>query len=297
MVQMLVHSRIDHTVIRAKEDVPASPSALETCLTSDQGVTHVAVVHCETTTGILNPIGDLGRVAKNQGKVYIVDAMSSFGGMPIDLEKSGIDFLISSPNKCLESVPGFCFILCRRPVLLACEGWARSLSLDLLDQLKAFEKSGQFRFTPPTHALLAFDQALNELENEGGIVARNARYLRNHQTLLAGVARLGFQPYLAAEVQSPFITAFRYPSQGFNFEHFYRALSDRGFIIYPGKLTRVDTFRIGTIGRIFPADIEQLVRAMEFAEKERGHIGEGTTKVSRYQDVTEGHLKRHRVRL
>ncbi len=154
MAQMLAHARIDHAVVRTGEDVPLDAAALKTYLASDPAVTHVAAVHCETTTGILNPIEELGHAAKAGGKVYIVDAMSSFGGMPIDFAKCGIDFLISSPNKCLEGVPGFSFVLCRRGVLLACEGWARSLSLDLVGQLKTFEKNGQFRYTPPTHALL-----------------------------------------------------------------------------------------------------------------------------------------------
>lgn len=266
MVQMLSHARIAHTVLRTDDDSPLSATELNQCLQTDSAITHVAVVHCETTTGILNPIEELGRMAKVAGKIYIVDAMSSFGGMPIDLEKCGIDFLISSPNKCLESVPGFCFVICRRSVLLACDRLARSLSLDLLSQLKGFEKNGQFRFTPPTHTVLAFNQALNELEQEGGIRARHERYRENHETLLSGMAKLGFQPYLDAAIQSPFITAFQYPAGAqFDFQSFYRFLSDVGFIIYPGKLTHTDTFRIGTIGRVFPRDLKQLLSAIESA--------------------------------
>ncbi len=264
MVQMLSHARIAHTVLRTNEDSPLSASTLKDCLASDPAITHVALVHCETTTGILNPIEELGRIARLAGKIYIVDAMSSFGGMPIDFEACGIDFLISSPNKCLESVPGFCFIFCRRAVLLACEGSARSLSLDLLSQLKGFEKNAQFRFTPPTHTLLAFKQALDELEQEGGVLARNERYRQNHQTLLSGMTRLGFKTYLRGAIQSPFITAFRYPAEAqFDFQGFYDHLSEAGFVIYPGKLTGVDTFRIGTIGRIFPADLKQLLASIE----------------------------------
>jgi len=272
MVQMLNHARIDHVVLRTPEDTASDPKALEACLAADPAVTHVAAVHCETTTGILNPIGAIGRATKKYGKIHIVDAMSSFGGMPIDCEKCGIDFLISSPNKCIEGVPGFCFVLCRRAVLLASEGCARSLSLDLLGQLKSFEKNGQFRYTPPTHAILAFARALDELEAEGGIIGRGERYRRNHETLLAGMARLGFHPYLEPSVQSHFITAFRYPKgKPFEFDGFYRRLSDRGFIIYPGKLTEVDTFRIGNIGRLFPEDMEQLVFAIQATLSEMGY--------------------------
>ena len=262
IVQMLQCARIPHVVARAAEDATLDPAALEVWLADDPTISHVAVVHCETTTGILNPIDAIGRVVKHDGKVFVVDAMSSFAGMPIDFATAGIDFLISSPNKCIEGVPGFSFVFAKRPLLLASEGWARSLSLDLLGQLKAFEKSGQFRYTPPTHALLAFDQALRELEAEGGIAARSERYRRNHQTLLAGMARLGFRPLLAPAVQSHIITAFRYPDAGFDFGVFYGKLSERGFIIYPGKLTQVDTFRIGNIGRLFPQDLEQLVAAI-----------------------------------
>ena len=169
MVQMLKSARIDHLVLRAEESAPLSAASVALVLAQNADVTHVAAVHCETTTGILNPIADIGEVVKKQGRTFIVDAMSSFGGMKIDLEGWGIDFLISSANKCLEGVPGFSFVLCRRRVLEACEGSARSLSLDLLGQLRGFDKNGQFRFTPPTHALLAFHQALDELDGEGGV--------------------------------------------------------------------------------------------------------------------------------
>jgi 2-aminoethylphosphonate-pyruvate transaminase len=263
MVQMLKHARIHHRVLRSAEDTPVDASALESCLASEPAVTHVAVVHCETTTGLLNPIEFIGRVAKGYGKTYVVDAMSSFGGMPIDIAACGIDFLVSSSNKCIEGVPGFSFVLCRREALLASEGWARSLSLDLLGQLKGFEKDGKFRYTPPTHVILAFDQALRELEMEGGAPARHKRYRRNHEVLLAGMALLGFKPYLDPTLQSSIITAFRCPPSGqFDFDWFYTELSRRGFIIYPGKLTQVDTFRIANIGRLFPADMEQLIAAI-----------------------------------
>ncbi len=271
IVQMLQHARIAHTAVRAPEDQPVSPAALDESLSRDPAVTHVAVVHCETTTGILNPIEAVGGVCRKHGKINVVDAMSSFGAIPIDFEACGIDFLISSANKCVEGVPGFTFVLCRRALLTVCEGYARSLSLDLLGQLKGFEKNGQFRYTPPTHSLLAFNQALDEIEQEGGVAARGARYRHNHETLLAGMKELGFRPLLAPEVQSYIITAFLTPEDPrFAFVDFYRRLSDRGFIIYPGKLTKVDTFRIGNIGRLFPADLDQLVHAIRGALLEMG---------------------------
>jgi 2-aminoethylphosphonate-pyruvate transaminase len=262
IAQMLQCAKIAHTVLRTGEDEPADPAALDACLAGDAAITHVALVHCETTTGILNPLEEMGRVARKHGKVFVVDAMSSFAGMPIDFAATEIDFLISSANKCVEGVPGFSFVIAKRALLLASEGWARSLSLDLLGQLRGFEKNGQFRYTPPTHVVLAFDQALRELEAEGGIAARSERYRRNHAALVAGMTRLGFQSLLRAEIQSHIITAFRYPTPDFDFPAFYRCLAERGFITYPGKLTQVDTFRIGNIGRLFPADLEQLVAAI-----------------------------------
>jgi len=264
MVQMLTLARIDHVVLRTPEDAPTDEKTLQALLSTDKAITHVAVVHCETTTGIINPIEEIGAVVRAHRKIYIVDAMSSFGGVPIDFGSVRVDYLVSSANKCLEGVPGFCFVICQREALLACEGFARSLSLDLLGQSKGFRANGQFRFTPPTHALLAFDQALNELEAEGGVTARGERYQRNHEVLLAGMAAAGFSPYLDPKVQSYLITAFEYPKrEGFSFDRLYRQLSDRGFIIYPGKLTQVDTFRIGTIGRLFPEDLRQLTTTIK----------------------------------
>lgn len=271
MVAMLLAARIDHTVIRSGEQSAHAPAELERVLTTDKAITHVAAVHCETTTGILNPIRELGHIAAKHKKIYVVDAMSSFGGMPIDFKDCGIHFLISSANKCVEGVPGFSFVLCQRDVLKACEGIARSLSLDLLGQLKGFDKNGQFRYTPPTHAILAFDQALRELDFENGIAGRGKRYAQNHEVLMRDMGKLGFKPYLDAQVQSHIITAFLTPEdERFSFEAFYRGLSERGFIIYPGKLTQVDTFRIGTIGRLFPRDLEQLVHAVRLVLEEMG---------------------------
>ena len=263
MVHMLQRAKINHTVLRMPENMTVNPAALDERLAADPHITHVAVVHCETTTGILNPIKTIGLIARSHRKVYVVDAMSSFAGVPIDFEECSVDFLISSSNKCIEGVPGFSFIICRRERLLACEGLARSLSLDLLDQFNGFERDGKFRYTPPTHSILAFDQALRELEDEGGAAGRNARYRSNHAVLQSGMQRLGFRPFLDAAVQSPIITAYYYPTETwFQFETFYQKLSHRGFLIYPGKLTLANTFRIGNIGRLFPCDMEQLVGAL-----------------------------------
>ena len=269
MALMLQRLKIDHVALRSPENSPNDPAALDRALAGDKTITQAAIVHCETTTGILNPITDVGRVVKNHRRAYIVDAMSSFAAIPIDFAAAGIDFLISSANKCIEGVPGFSFVICRRDALLACEGYARCLSLDLLDQLKGFDKNGQFRYTPPTHSLLAFEQAMKELEHEGGVTERGERYRRNQETLMEGMKQLGFRPYLDPAVQSSIITSFYYPdTDSFAFDAFYRLLSDKGFIIYPGKISRANTFRIGSIGRIFPGDIDALVSAIDSVLKE-----------------------------
>jgi 2-aminoethylphosphonate-pyruvate transaminase len=271
MVLMLQHARIEHVVLRTPENTPTNSAALEQLLGRDKSITHVALVHCETTTGILNPIDDIGKLTKRHGLLYIVDAMSSFGAIPIDFQSTAIDYLISSANKCLEGVPGFSFVIARRSALLACEGYARSLSLNLLDQLKGFEKNGQFRYTPPTHAILAFEQALKELDLEGGVAARGARYQRNQQVLVQGMQRFGFRVYLDFKMQSYIITSFYYPDDPkFTFPEFYLRLSEKGFIIYPGKISQANTFRIGSVGRLFESDMRALIAAIGETIEEMG---------------------------
>lgn len=271
IVQMAGILGLNHAVLRTPEDTPADAESVRERLAGDPGLTHVAAVHCETTTGILNPIEAIGPVVREHGCRFIVDAMSSFGAIPIDLDACCVDYLVSSANKCIEGVPGFSFVLARRERFLETEGWARSLSLDLWGQWRNFEKNGQFRYTPPTHALLAFHQAIEEWDAEGGVPGRGGRYRRNHEILMTGMRAMGFHPFLAEKVQGPIITAFHHPGDStFQFGEFYRRLSDRGMIIYPGKLTAVDTFRIGTIGRLFPPDLEQLLSAIRLALGEMG---------------------------
>jgi len=271
MVLMLEHLKIPHLVLRCDESETPDLVQLEQALTNDSSITHVAAVHCETTTGILNPIHAIGDIVKRHCCLFIVDAMSSFGGMAINIESAGIDFLISSSNKCLESVPGFCFVIARRDDLTANKSQARSLSLNLVEQLLGFEKNGQFRYTPPTHTLLAFEQAIKELQLEGGVTSRTERYQSNHALLITGMLQLGFRPYLSPNVQSHIITAFHYPTDPrFLFSDFYLSLSSKGFIIYPGKISRDDTFRIANIGHLFEADIHRLLIAVGEAISEIG---------------------------
>ncbi len=264
--------RIAHHEMLVPEIEPADPEAIDRYLATDPAITHVALVHCETTTGMLNPVAEVGQVCRRHGKVYLVDAMSSLGGIPLSMESLSADVVISSANKCIQGVPGFGFVVARRSLLEASRGWARSLSLDLYDQWREMEdKGGKWRYTSPTHVVRAFAQALDELDAEGGVPARHARYRANHQTLVAGYERLGFQPLLAPQFRSPIITSFVFPADpSFTFERFYAAMKRRRFVLYPGKVSQADTFRVGTIGHVFPGDIEQLVSATAEAVQELG---------------------------
>ena len=259
-------------VFEVEENRKFTPELVAEFLTTHSGFTHVAVVHCETTSGMLNRVEEIGHVVYDAGATYIVDAMSSFGAVPIDMVGSHIDFLISSANKCIEGVPGFGFILAHRSALNSAKGNARTLSLDLYDQWASMEAhDGHFRFTPPIHTILAFEQALNELDEEGGVSARGERYRQNHAALCRGMKDLGFEIYLAEEDQSFIITSFRYPSHpAFQFANFYERLWKLGFAIYPGKLSRESCFRIGTIGRINVGDIEALLNAIRRVLDEMG---------------------------
>jgi 2-aminoethylphosphonate-pyruvate transaminase len=262
---------IETLVVRAKENKLPDIGEVERSLAAQKDIAMTAVVHCETTSGILNPIQKLGEVIRQNGAAYFVDSMSAFGAVPFEFGKCQIDFLVSSANKCIEGVPGFAFVICRRAALLATEGVARTISLDLLAQWQGLERNGQFRFTPPTHGLLAFEQALRELGAEGGVVGRGRRYRENYETLCRGMREMGFVEYVPQPLQGYIITSYRYPSDPrFDFEKFYSRLSEKGFVIYPGKVSDADCFRIGTVGRIFPSDIEALLGAIRAVMTEMG---------------------------
>lgn len=263
LVQMAGILGIETVALEFDEDEPVQPKRVADALKRDDTITHVSVCHCETTTGILNPIKAIGEAVATAGRTYFVDAMSAFGAVPTDMAACHIDYLVSSANKCIEGVPGFSFVIARLARLTETRGYARSLALDLLSQHEGLEKNGQFRFTPPTHAVLAFRQALLELEQEGGVEGRAARYRENYETLVAGMRSLGFEEYLRPEVQSYIITSFRYPPHAnFDFDTFYEGLNQRGYVIYPGKVSGADCFRIGMIGRLFKADVEDLLAAI-----------------------------------
>lgn len=263
--------KVETAVVECAENEKPDLEKIKVVLQADPKITNVVVVHCETTTGIMNPVKEIGAIVKNAGAKYFVDAMSSFGAVPINLAECNIDYLVSSANKCMEGVPGFTFVLARLTSLEQTEGYARSLCLDLLEQYRGLEKNGQFRFTPPTHTLAAFGQALSELEAEGGVKGRAARYGGNYETLIAGMRRMGFKEYLRPEDQGHIITSFRYPEDpNFSFEEFYKRLNNRNYVIYPGKVSNADCFRIGNIGRVFESDIRDLLAAIRETIAEMG---------------------------
>ncbi len=251
-------------ILETPEDRPNDPEALERALAEDSEITHVAAVHCETTSGILNPIEAIAEVTARQGRSLLIDAMSAFGALPLDAGEVPFDALVASSNKCLEGAPGLGFCIARQSALEASEDNSPSLSLDLHDQWQAMEKNGQWRFTPPTHVILAFDQALKEFEAEGGVEGRGARYRENCRILVEGMRAIGFETLLPDSLQAPIIVTFRMPADPrFDFETFYDALRGRGYVIYPGKLTVAPSFRIGCIGRLGGDEIRGALAAIE----------------------------------
>ncbi len=255
---------LSYTTLEWPEDTPVDPDAVARKLEEEPHVTHVAVVHCETTSGVLNPIERVAEVVARRGRRLLIDSMSAFGALPLSTDNVVFDAVVASANKCLEGVPGFGFCIADKEALGNCQGNASSLSLDLFEQWTAMEGNGQWRFTPPTHALLAFDRALDAFEAEGGQEGRGGRYRENCRILVDGMRQLGFQTLLADEVQAPIIVTFHKPGdERFDFDAFYDALRARGFVIYPGKLTVADSFRIGCIGQIGPEQMHQVLEAIE----------------------------------
>lgn len=256
--------RLGRPVTKIDKGDSAAPSAEETAaaLDADPSISHVWVIHCETTSGIVNPIAEIAHAAKARGKVVMVDAMSSFGALALDM-KSGFDVMVSSSNKCIEGVPGFSYVVVKRDMLVASKGMSHSVVLDLYEQWTGLEANGQFRFTPPTHALVAFHQAMREHAEEGGVAARGARYQRNAQLLIKGMREMGFSTLLSDNEAGPIIQTFLTPRDpNFDFERFYEELRQRGFAIYPGKLTKRPSFRIGTIGKVDETVMKGVLKAI-----------------------------------
>ena len=259
------------TVVPFAEDAAISPELLQTHLLADKSITHVVMIHCETGAGVLNPLQAVADVCHAHGKGLIVDAMSSFAALEIDARKVHFDALIAASGKCLEGVPGMGFVFIRKAILPQCEGNNNSLAMDLYDQYVYMEKTGQWRFTPPTHVLVALNEAIAQFEEEGGQTARLKRYQSNCRTLVGGMAELGFKPFLDPAIQAPIIVTFHAPADPrYQFKTFYDIAKKNGFILYPGKLTQVETFRVGCIGAIGPVEMAQAVHAVALTLKEMG---------------------------
>ena len=241
----------DCVVQETAEDVPADVGRLDRSLSEDESITHVAVIHCETTSGILNPIEEVAEVVARHQRSLLIDAMSAFGAIPLSAQEVKFDAVVASSNKCLEGSPGMGFCIADKTALAATRGNSPSLCMDLYDQWVLMEGNGQWRFTPPTHAILAFNQALDEFDLEGGVEGRGRRYRDNCRILVEGMRAMGFRTLLPDALQAPIIVTFHMPADpGFDFNHFYDALSEQGYVIYPGKLTVAESFRIGCIGRL-----------------------------------------------
>jgi 2-aminoethylphosphonate-pyruvate transaminase len=278
MVRIARHHEREVVTLETPEDQPNDIAALERTLAADPAITHVAAVHCETSSGILNPVERIAESTAAAGRRLLIDAMSSFGALPLDARAVSFDAVGASANKCLEGVPGVAFAFVRNEALLAAEGNATALSLDLYDQWLSMERSGQWRFTPPTQVLAALDQALDEHAAEGDVAGRGTRYRANCRILIEGMRAEGcwssaspFEPLLPDELQAPIIVTFRMPADPrFVFDDFYDGLRDRGYVIYPGKLTVAATFRSACIGRIGPDEMRGALAAIRVTLAEMG---------------------------
>lgn len=259
------------TLLPVDEQQPISAAAVDAALAADASITHVILIHCETGTGVENPLQAVADVCQRHGKGLIVDAMSSFAALPIDARSTRFDALIAASGKCLEGVPGMGFVFIRKAVLDGCAGNSHSLAMDLHDQHAYMTRTGQWRFTPPTHVVAALAEAVAQFVDEGGQPARLKRYTDNCRTLVEGMAALGFRPFLAPEVQAPVIVTFHAPAHpAYDFQRFYAGAKARGFILYPGKLTQVETFRVGCIGSIGRNEMRQAVEAVADTLREMG---------------------------
>ncbi len=259
MCRYLNRNFIDYTV---EENKTHDLEEIEKIIDKHNDFTHVFVVYCETTSGILNPIQDIAELVEKKNLSLFIDAMSAFGALPLSSKKIKFDAVAASSNKCLEGVPGVGFIIVKNDIIKNAQGNCHSLSLDLHDQWQSMEKNKQWRFTPPTHVLAAFNQAIKEHERDGGILGRHKKYSNNCRIICEGMKNIGFKQLLPDELQAPIIITFMQPPN-FNFDQFYNALSQKNFLIYPGKLTVAETFRIGCIGNLDHNDMHDAISAIK----------------------------------
>jgi 2-aminoethylphosphonate-pyruvate transaminase len=271
MCKILDYMGRAYAIYETPEDTPPDPAEVDRRLAADPALSHVLAVHCETTSGILNPVNEIARIAWAHNRALLLDSMSAFGALPLDLAATPCDAVMASANKNLEGVPGVGFVVVATSALKAAKGNAHSLSLDLHDQWQAMEATKQWRFTPPIHVIVALASALDQFDKAGGVKGRNARYSANCGILVQGMRKLGFVTLLPDRLQAPIIVTFRMPKDPkFKFERFYDLLKDQGYVIYPGKLTVADSFRIGCIGAIGKREINGALAAVRRALKELG---------------------------
>jgi len=280
MAKMIDYLGRAYTVLETPEDTQPSLDDLESTLVADKAITHVLAVHCETTSGIINPIEEIAKVVSRQQRRLIIDAMSAFGAIPLSAISIEFDAVMASSNKCLEGVPGMGFALIRQSALEQCKGNAHSLSLDMYDQWVAMEKTDQWRFTPPTHVIVAFDEAIQQFVEAGKVAGRNKRYSENRKILVDGMREMGFETLLPDHLQAPIIVTFKMPADpAFDFQNFYDQLKDQGFIIYPGKLTVAPSFRIGCIGALGTNEITSALDAVRATISRMG-VANGAAKAA-----------------
>jgi 2-aminoethylphosphonate-pyruvate transaminase len=260
LVRIARAHRIPVEVLRYANTVPVRPADVERTLGAHPGLSHVAVVHHETTTGLLNPVAEVARVAAAAGRRVIVDAMSSLFGEPLALGTDGLDFVTASANKCLQGIPGVAFVLGRRTALEALAGRPpRSVYLDLHGHWTTQEQDNT-PFTPAVQVLHAMREALLELEAEG-VAGRIARYGENCRVLRQGMGRLGLEILVPEGARSHILTTFRLPA-GVGYEALHDAMKRRGYIIYAGQGDlRTYAFRVSNMGTLTPADMERVVAA------------------------------------
>lgn len=271
ILKILKYLGREHVALDVPEDKHPTAAQIEEMLKADPAITHVAQVHCETGTGILNPLPEIAEACARHGRGLIVDAMSSLGAIDIDVSKYPVDAVIAASGKCIEGPPGMGFVIARKSLIEKCQGNSHSLAMDLHDQYTYMQKTTQWRFTPPTHVVAAFRAALDQFKAEGGQPARGARYRKNCETLIDGMGALGFRTFLAREVQAPVIVTFHAPGDpAYAFKDFYERVKARGYILYPGKLTQVETFRVGCIGAIDANEMRNVVSAVAETLKDMG---------------------------
>jgi 2-aminoethylphosphonate aminotransferase len=258
---------IAHQVIAFGDAKPVDLAKVEAVLEASAAVaTHLAFVHHETSSGMLNPLDELTRLAGRFDLAVLVDAMSSFGAIPIRVGEGGVDALVSSANKCLQAMPGLAFAIATRSSLERVRGTKpRSYVLDLVAEFDQLEKTGQMRFTCPPQIVSALHRALLELEVEG-LSERRRRYRHSMQTLVRGLGKLGFELLLEEPHQSQILVAVREPPEPwYDFGELHDALYRLGFTIYPGHPSAgggESNFRLSVLGDIDARDIEAFLAAL-----------------------------------